>query len=73
VAPPLPQKRDWEVDPEELDFSSSLLIGKVWIWRDPSVSLRNREVLRHGDGLSDPIVCSAERELCNGDGLSDLI
>ncbi|KAL8518645.1 hypothetical protein ACS0TY_009842 [Phlomoides rotata] len=28
VAPPLPNKCDWEVEPIELDFSSSVLIGK---------------------------------------------
>ncbi|GFQ02034.1 dual specificity protein kinase spla [Phtheirospermum japonicum] len=28
VAPPLPNKCDWEVDPHELDFSGSALIGK---------------------------------------------
>ncbi|XP_078444600.1 VH1-interacting kinase isoform X3 [Wolffia australiana] len=28
VPPPLPNKCDWEVDPSELDFSSSTLIGK---------------------------------------------
>lgn len=29
VPPPLPNKCDWEVDPSELDFSSSARIGKV--------------------------------------------
>ncbi|KAG8383070.1 hypothetical protein BUALT_Bualt05G0146400 [Buddleja alternifolia] len=28
VPPPLPNKCDWEIDPTELDFSSSTLIGK---------------------------------------------
>ncbi|KAG8366388.1 hypothetical protein BUALT_Bualt17G0074500 [Buddleja alternifolia] len=28
VPPPLPNKCDWEIDPPELDFSSSTLIGK---------------------------------------------
>ncbi|GER47256.1 protein kinase [Striga asiatica] len=28
VPPPLPNKCDWEIDPHELDFSSSTLIGK---------------------------------------------
>ncbi|RDY06286.1 Serine/threonine-protein kinase STY8, partial [Mucuna pruriens] len=28
VLPPLPNKCDWEVDPNELDFSSSICIGK---------------------------------------------
>lgn len=31
VPPPLPNKCDWEVDPSELDFSNSAIIGKVWI------------------------------------------
>ncbi|WOH12589.1 hypothetical protein DCAR_0832095 [Daucus carota subsp. sativus] len=28
VAPPLPNKCDWEVEPTELDFSSAIIIGK---------------------------------------------
>ncbi|KAF3623391.1 putative transmembrane emp24 domain-containing protein p24delta9-like [Capsicum annuum] len=28
VAPPLPNKCDWEIDPTELDFSNSAMIGK---------------------------------------------
>ncbi|XP_060215253.1 serine/threonine-protein kinase VIK isoform X2 [Lycium barbarum] len=28
VAPPLPKKCDWEIDPAELDFSNSAIIGK---------------------------------------------
>ncbi|ERM94570.1 hypothetical protein AMTRI_Chr04g253610 [Amborella trichopoda] len=28
VAPPLPKKCDWEIDPSELDFSTSTIIGK---------------------------------------------
>lgn len=28
VAPPLPKKLDWEIDPTELDFSNSAIIGK---------------------------------------------
>ncbi|XP_058082871.1 serine/threonine-protein kinase VIK isoform X1 [Magnolia sinica] len=28
VAPPLPNKCDWEIDPSELDFSNSTVIGK---------------------------------------------
>ncbi|OAY59451.1 integrin-linked protein kinase 1 [Manihot esculenta] len=28
VAPPLPSKCDWEIDPSELDFSNSAIIGK---------------------------------------------
>ncbi|XP_068642287.1 serine/threonine-protein kinase VIK-like isoform X2 [Aristolochia californica] len=28
VPPPLPNKCDWEIDPSELDFSNSLIIGK---------------------------------------------
>ncbi|XP_055810024.1 serine/threonine-protein kinase VIK [Solanum dulcamara] len=28
VAPPLPKKCDWEIDPTELDFSNSAIIGK---------------------------------------------
>lgn len=28
VAPPLPNKCDWEIDPSELDFSNSAIIGK---------------------------------------------
>lgn len=31
VAPPLPNKCDWEIEPTELDFATSTLIGKVWI------------------------------------------
>lgn len=30
VPPPLPNKCDWEVDPSELDFSTSVCIGKVF-------------------------------------------
>lgn len=30
VPPPLPNKCDWEIDPSELDFTNSHLIGKVW-------------------------------------------
>ena len=30
AVPPLPQRCDWEIDPNELDFSSSVIIGKVW-------------------------------------------
>ena len=29
VPPPLPNKCDWEIDPSELDFSTSAMIGKV--------------------------------------------
>ncbi|CAM8957057.1 unnamed protein product [Rhodiola kirilowii] len=29
VPPPLPNKCDWEIDPSELDFSNSNIIGKV--------------------------------------------
>lgn len=29
VAPPLSNKCDWEIEPSELDFSSSSVIGKV--------------------------------------------
>lgn len=29
VPPPLPNKCDWEIDPSELDFSNSAIIGKV--------------------------------------------
>lgn len=29
VAPPLPNKCDWEVEPTELDFSTAIIIGKV--------------------------------------------
>ena len=29
VPPPLPNKCDWEIDPAELDFSNSSMIGKV--------------------------------------------
>ncbi|XP_073153049.1 serine/threonine-protein kinase VIK-like isoform X2 [Henckelia pumila] len=28
VQPPLPNKCDWEIDPDELDFSNSILVGK---------------------------------------------
>jgi hypothetical protein len=30
VLPPLSNKCDWEIDPTELDFSISTIIGKVW-------------------------------------------
>ncbi|TQD76013.1 hypothetical protein C1H46_038451 [Malus baccata] len=29
VPPPLPSKRDWEIEPSELDFTNSLTIGKA--------------------------------------------
>ncbi|CAN6484491.1 unnamed protein product [Victoria cruziana] len=29
VPPPLPNKCDWEIDPTELDFTASVIIGKV--------------------------------------------
>lgn len=29
VPPPLPNKCDWEIEPSELDFSNSAIIGKV--------------------------------------------
>lgn len=32
VLPPLPNKCDWEIDPSELDFSTSSVIGKVCFW-----------------------------------------
>ncbi|XP_051145598.1 integrin-linked protein kinase 1-like [Andrographis paniculata] len=28
LPPPLPKKCDWEIDPDELDFSSAILVGK---------------------------------------------
>lgn len=28
VPPPIPKKRDWEIDPAELDFSNAVMIGK---------------------------------------------
>ncbi|KAF3774174.1 Glutaminase liver isoform [Nymphaea thermarum] len=31
VPPPLPNKCDWEIDPAELDFTASTIIGKVLI------------------------------------------
>lgn len=34
VPPPLPNKCDWEIDPSELDFSTSNIIGKVWFYLD---------------------------------------
>lgn len=36
VPPPLPKKCDWEIDPTELDFSHSSIIGKVSIDDDVS-------------------------------------
>lgn len=31
VLPPLPKKCDWGIDPTELDFSNSVIIGKVQV------------------------------------------
>ncbi|KAI9084685.1 hypothetical protein K1719_033329 [Acacia pycnantha] len=28
IAPPLPNKCDWEIDPSELDFTNSVCVGK---------------------------------------------
>lgn len=30
VSPPLPNKFDWEIEPTEIDFSNSTIIGKVY-------------------------------------------
>lgn len=39
VPPPLPNKCDWEIEPSELDFSSSVRIGKVPFLQFSSIDL----------------------------------
>ncbi|KAH7283783.1 hypothetical protein KP509_34G023800 [Ceratopteris richardii] len=47
VAPPVPQRCDWEIDPNEIDFQKSTIIGKgsfgeirKTVWRGTSVAVK---------------------------------
>lgn len=47
VMPPLPNKCDWEIDPTELDFSNSVIIGKVCFSQSSSTLFRLNSNIYH--------------------------
>ncbi|XP_068332497.1 serine/threonine-protein kinase VIK-like [Pyrus communis] len=58
VPPPLPSKRDWEIEPSELDFTNSLTIGKGSFgeilkahWRGTQVAVKRIRSSLSGDRM----------------------